>query len=219
MDWKSLEFIKWYSILQFHASSRLVRLSDARRDGDRDANKAIIADTMKLVSAVEVISYVFFSKIVNTRSFCKNVNLALFWLLLLFFFLSFRLVTPAMEKPSQTKSVTEKWGSVRKQRPPERLTLRSLGKLSRLTRRHTRFKVVRKQAIKLNLPLQIEFFAYQYAKLRMLQFYFDFHDKYLDRSDFQYCEMDTDSAYIAISGPSVEKLVKAELKDKPNWFP
>lgn len=85
-----------------------MRLSDARRDGDRDANKAIIADTMKLVSAVEVISYVFFSKIVNTRSFCKNVNLALFWLLLLFFFLSFRLVTPAMEKPSQTKSVTEK---------------------------------------------------------------------------------------------------------------
>lgn len=84
-----------------------MRLSDARRDGDRDANKAIIADTMKLVSAVEVISYVFFSKIVNARSFCKNVNLALFWLLL-FFFLSFRLVTPAMEKPSQTKSVTEK---------------------------------------------------------------------------------------------------------------
>ena len=84
-----------------------MRLSDTRRDGDRDANKAIIADTMKLVSAVEVISYVFFSKIVNTRSFYKNVNLALFWLLLLFF-LSFRLVTPAMEKPSQTKSVTEK---------------------------------------------------------------------------------------------------------------
>ena len=67
-----------------------------------------------------------------------------------------------------------------------------------------------KKTIKLNLP--------------MLQFYFDFLDKYLDRSDFQYCEMDTDSAYIAISGPSVESLVKPELevqfhKDKPNWFP
>ena len=81
-----------------------------------------------------------------------------------------------------------------------------------------------KKTIKLNLPLQIGFFVYQYAKLRMLEFYFDFLDKYLDRSDFQYCEMDTDSAYIAISGPSVESLAKPELKqelnkDKPNWFP
>ena len=72
--------------------------------------------------------------------------------------------------------------------------------------------------------MQIGFFVYQYAKLRMLQFYFDFMDKYLDRSDFQYCEMDTDSAYIAIAGQSVEHLVKPELRgefeaDKANWFP
>ena len=58
----------------------------------------------------------------------------------------------------------------------------------------------------------------------MLQFYYDFFDKYLDRSDFQKCEMDTDSAYIAIAGDSVESLMKPELKaefeaDKCNWFP
>ena len=58
----------------------------------------------------------------------------------------------------------------------------------------------------------------------MLQFYFDFMDKYLDRSEFQYCEMDTDSASIAIAGQSVEILVKPELggefdADKANWFP
>lgn len=81
-----------------------------------------------------------------------------------------------------------------------------------------------KKRINLNLPIQIGFFVYQYAKLRMLQFYFDFIDKYLDRSDFQYCEMDTDSAYIAISGDSVESLVKTELKEefksnKHKWFP
>ena len=34
-------------------------VSDARREGDRDVNKAIIADTMKLVSALDVISSVF----------------------------------------------------------------------------------------------------------------------------------------------------------------
>ena len=81
-----------------------------------------------------------------------------------------------------------------------------------------------KKTINLNLHMQIGFFVYQYAKLHMLQFYFDFLDKYLDRSDYQYCEMDTDSAYIAIAGPSVESLVKPELKgefekDKVNWFP
>ena len=46
----------------------------------------------------------------------------------------------------------------------------------------------------------------------MIQFYYDFLDKYLDRAEFQMCEMDTDSAYIAISGESVESLVKPKLR-------
>ena len=58
----------------------------------------------------------------------------------------------------------------------------------------------------------------------MLQFSYDFLDKYLNRADFQMREMDTDSAYIAISGESVESLVEPELRidfdqDKCNWFP
>ena len=58
----------------------------------------------------------------------------------------------------------------------------------------------------------------------MLQFYYDCIDKYLDRSDFQLCEMDTDSVYMALSGESVESLVKPELRDvfeadKANWIP
>ena len=68
------------------------------------------------------------------------------------------------------------------------------------------------------------FFVYQHAKLRMLQFYYDCLDTYLDRSDYEYCEMDTVCAYIAISGESVEELVKPGLReafenDKCNWFP
>ena len=64
---------------------------------------------------------------------------------------------------------------------------------------------------------------YQYVKLRMLQFYYDFLDRYLDRANFQMCEMDTYSAYITITGNSVESLVKPELiaefeQDKCNWF-
>ena len=81
-----------------------------------------------------------------------------------------------------------------------------------------------KKSIKLNLPIQVGFFVYQYAKLHMLQFYYDFLDEYLERADFQMCEMDTDSAYIAITGDSVESLIKPEIRaqfeqDKCNWFP
>ena len=79
-----------------------------------------------------------------------------------------------------------------------------------------------KKTIKLNLPIQVAFFIYQYAKLHMLRFYYDFLDTYLDRADFQMCE--TDSAYNTISGDSVESLVKPELREefqqnKCNWFP
>ena len=72
--------------------------------------------------------------------------------------------------------------------------------------------------------MQIGFFVYQYAKLSMLEFYFDFLDKYLNRSDSQYTAMDTDSAYLAISGESIENLLIPELRsefeqDKSNWLP
>ena len=59
---------------------------------------------------------------------------------------------------------------------------------------------MKKKTIKFDLPLQIAFFVYQYAKQRMLEFYYDFMMKFVDRSDFEYLAMDTDSAYMAVSG-------------------
>ena len=81
-----------------------------------------------------------------------------------------------------------------------------------------------KKKIKYDLPIQIGFFVYQYAKLRMLQFYYDFIDKYLDWQQYEYIEMDTDSAYIALAGQSLEDLVKPELKKQffeewNSWLP
>ena len=58
------------------------------------------------------------------------------------------------------------------------------------------------------------YFILQYAKLRMLEFYYDFMDQYVDRSNFEYCEMDTDSAYMAISGTSLDDVIKPEMKDQ-----
>ena len=81
-----------------------------------------------------------------------------------------------------------------------------------------------KSVVKYTLPLHIGFFVYQYAKLRMLQFYYDFVDRYVERPLFQYCEMDTDSAYIALAGESNDGLVRADrrahyFRNRSQWLP
>ena len=48
--------------------------------------------------------------------------------------------------------------------------------------------------IVMNTPTVVGFCILQYAKLRMLQFYYDFMMEFVDPADFQYVEMDTDSA-------------------------
>ena len=48
----------------------------------------------------------------------------------------------------------------------------------------------------------------------MLEFYYDFVDYFADRSDFQYCMMDIDPAYLAISDDLLEDVVKPELKEE-----
>ena len=81
-----------------------------------------------------------------------------------------------------------------------------------------------KSVVKYTLPLHIGFFVCQYAKLRMLQFYYDFVDRYVERPLFQYCEMDTDSAYIALAGESIDGLVRADrrahfFRHRSQWLP
>ena len=80
-----------------------------------------------------------------------------------------------------------------------------------------------KQKVKVNRAYQCGIAVYQLAKLRMLEFYYDFLDKYVDRRDFEYCYMDTDSAYFAISGEELRDVVRPELldaynKDVVNWL-
>ena len=89
---------------------------------------------------------------------------------------------------------------------------------------------------KLNLPIQIGYAILQYAKLKMLEWYYDFLLTYVDKSDFEYIEMDTDSAYFAISGPTLRDVIKPQkrqdfddklfhschmnkVQPNPFWFP
>ena len=79
-----------------------------------------------------------------------------------------------------------------------------------------------KRAVKFTLPLHIWFFVYQFAKLRMLQFYYDFIDIYVERPLFQYCETDTDSAYIALAGGTIDDLVvdrEYYFRHRSEWLP
>ena len=75
-----------------------------------------------------------------------------------------------------------------------------------------------------NLPAQIGFFTYCYAKLRMLRFYHEVLDYYVDRTDYELGQMDTDSLYFGLSGESLESVIKPEKKEEfflnhSDWFP
>ena len=82
---------------------------------------------------------------------------------------------------------------------------------------------LRKGEVKINRPFQVGIVVYQLAKLRMLEFYYDFLDKYLDRRDFELIQMDTDSFYFALSHDTLEEAVKSEQlqefeREKNQWL-
>ena len=82
----------------------------------------------------------------------------------------------------------------------------------------------KKKAIKYDLPVQIGFFVYSYAKLKMLSFYYEVLDRFFEHDDFCIVEMDTDSFYLALSAATLDELVKPHLREewrlvKEKWFP
>ena len=77
----------------------------------------------------------------------------------------------------------------------------------------------RKRAVMIKRPYQCGIDAFQLAKLRMLEFYYDFLGKYFSRQDFELCYMDTDSFYLAMSGDFLDEIVRPEMRqDKKNWL-
>ena len=144
-------------------------VSTARRAGDEDPDKAIIADTMKLL---------------GNSGYGKTVT--------------------NVDRHRDVKYCTEIGTSalINNKR------FRQLDVVS-----EDAYEIeMNKSVVKYTLPLHIGFFVYQYAKLRMLQLYYDFVDRYVERPLFQYCEMDTDSAYIALAGESIDGLVRADRR-------
>ncbi|XP_035676271.1 sushi, von Willebrand factor type A, EGF and pentraxin domain-containing protein 1-like [Branchiostoma floridae] len=115
---------------------------DARRAGDKDDKKEIIADTMKLISNGA------YGKAVTNK-----------------------------EKQSDVCYCDSEVAATQKINYPC---------LRQITEVVDGFYEIEtgKRRITFDLPLQVGFFDYQYAKLRMLQFYYDFMLKFVDVSDF-----------------------------------
>ena len=68
-----------------------------------------------------------------------------------------------------------------------------------------------KRRIVMDIPIQIGFIILQYAKLRMLGFYYDCIDKYINRNDFELIQMDTDSLYFGLASESFVEAIKPSM--------
>ena len=143
-------------------------VSEARREGDQSPEKAIIADSMKLL---------------GNSSYGKTITNVL----------KHTEVTYCDEDTAQALVNSKRFK-----------------KMDQVTE-HVYEVEQLKKVVKINLPYQIGFTVYQYAKLRMLEMYYDFMLKYVDRRNFEMVEMDTDSLYFAIAGPSFDAVIKKEL--------
>ena len=81
----------------------------------------------------------------------------------------------------------------------------------------------RKRKVTITRPYQCGIAVYQLAKLRMLEFYYDFLDKFCVRRDFELIQMDTDSFYMALSAEDFDDIIKPEMKElykeeKKKWL-
>ena len=61
-------------------------------------------------------------------------------------------------------------------------------------------------------PIIVGFFILQYAKLRMLELYYNFFVKYCDINKFEELEMDTDSLYLALAEEELYDCIRPDKK-------
>ena len=59
----------------------------------------------------------------------------------------------------------------------------------------------------------VGFFILQYAKIQMLELYYNFVQKFCDFNSFEEMEMDTDSLYLAVAHDSLEDCIKMDTRE------
>ena len=109
-----------------------------------------------------------------------------------------------MERQTQTSYTKDEKVVVRALRSSWFEELEEIGDAYEVTKRKPR--------IEIKLPFEIGITVYQLAKLRMLEFYYDFLDVFINRRDFELIQKVTNSNYLTISGESTEAIVHPELR-------
>ena len=61
-------------------------------------------------------------------------------------------------------------------------------------------------------PIIVNFFVLQYAKLRILELYYNLFPRFCDINKFEELEMDTDSLYPALAEKEVEDCIRPEIR-------
>ena len=61
-------------------------------------------------------------------------------------------------------------------------------------------------------PIIVGFFILQYAKLQMLELYYNFFTRFRDVNKFEELEMDTDSLYLALAEKELEDCIRPEMR-------
>ena len=69
-----------------------------------------------------------------------------------------------------------------------------------------------KAQMELKEPIIVRFFILQYAKLRILELYYNFIFKFCDVNKFEEMEMDTDSLYLALAEKELEDCKRPEMR-------
>ena len=152
-------------------NSFMTQVAPARLDSDHDKDKALIAETMKLIGNSS------YSKLITNKG--KHGN-----------------IVYINESEIGAEIMDEHFYA-----------------LTELPDGYYEVEKTKKKII-LDLPIDLGVFILNYAKFHMLEFYYDCGNKYLSPEDFEYSEMDTDSAYMAISGDSFESLIKPYLGEE-----
>ena len=67
--------------------------------------------------------------------------------------------------------------------------------------------------VRLDVCIYVGLSILQYSKLHMNRYHYDCLDKYVPREDYQMINMDTDSSYVALSGP-FNTLIRSELREQ-----
>ena len=68
-----------------------------------------------------------------------------------------------------------------------------------------------KAQIELKEPIIVGFFILQYAKLRMLELYYNIFTNFFDVNKFEGLEFDTDSLYLALADKELEDCITPEM--------